>query len=96
MSEPGETDHLSALEHYRAIVSHLGRAPEIVVAHTHPLDPERLARYGAEGQYPVTLDLEGLEAQGVRVLRGDFLECGPYAQHDPAKLVRALMSLRSP
>ncbi|WP_119316599.1 gluconeogenesis factor YvcK family protein [Calidithermus terrae] len=95
MTEKGETDHLSALEHYRAIAAHLGRAPEIVVAHTQPIGAERQARYGAEGQQPVTLDLEALEAQGVRVVRGDFLEDGPYAQHDPAKLVRALMALRS-
>ncbi len=95
MSEKGETDHLSALEHYRAIVAHLGRAPEVVVAHTHPIGHQRLARYEAEGQHPVALDLEGLEAEGVRVLRGDFLEDGPYAQHDPAKVVRALMNLRT-
>ncbi|WP_036218796.1 gluconeogenesis factor YvcK family protein [Calidithermus chliarophilus] len=95
MTEKGETDHLSALEHYRAIAAHLGRAPEIVVAHTQPIGAERQARYEAEGQQPVALDLEALEAQGVRVVKGDFLEDGPYAQHDPAKLVRALMGLRS-
>jgi uncharacterized cofD-like protein len=93
MTEVGETDHLSVYEHYQAVAAHLGRRPDIVLVHTAPIDPELLARYGAENQEPVALDLEALEATGVRVIQGDFLEKGPYAQHDPGKLVRALIAL---
>jgi len=64
-----------------------------VLVHTAPIDPELLARYVAENQNPVALDLEALEATGVRIVPGDFLEKGLYAQHDPSKLVRALIAL---
>ncbi|MER3479580.1 MAG: hypothetical protein C4327_03625 [Meiothermus sp.] len=93
MTEVGETDHLSVYEHYQAVATHLGRRPDIALVHTAPIGPELLARYGAERQEPVRLDLERLEAIGVQVIRGDFLEGGPYAQHDPGKLVRALIAL---
>jgi uncharacterized cofD-like protein len=93
MTEVGETDGLSVYEHYQAVAAHLGRRPDVVLVHTAPIDPELLARYAAENQNPVALDLEALEATGVRIVPGDFLERGPYAQHDPSKLVRALIAL---
>lgn len=93
MTEVGETDGLSVYEHYQAVAAHLGRRPDVVLVHTAPIDPELLARYAVENQNPVALDLEALEATGVRIVPGDFLERGPYAQHDPSKLVRALIAL---
>ncbi|MCL4455564.1 MAG: hypothetical protein M1157_08050, partial [Deinococcus sp.] len=67
--------------------------PDLVLAHTAAIEAGLLERYRQEGQVPVELDLEGLEASGVQVIRGDFLEQGSLAQHDPEKLVRALLSL---
>ncbi len=93
MTEVGETDGLSAGDHFRAIQEHLGRVPDLVLAHTAAIEAGLLERYRQEGQVPVELDLEGLEASGVQVIRGDFLEQGSLAQHDPEKLVRALLSL---
>ncbi|MGQ9753804.1 MAG: gluconeogenesis factor YvcK family protein [Thermaceae bacterium] len=93
MTEAGETDGMNAYDHYKAISRHLGRRPEAVLVHTAPIPEEVLKRYAAEGQYPVAHTPLPFQLDRVRVVEGDFLEEGPLAQHDPAKLVRALLSL---
>ncbi|RTI32943.1 hypothetical protein CSW17_03645, partial [Thermus scotoductus] len=47
----------------------------------------------AEGRFPVAFDPRPFAADGVRVITGDFREEGPLAQHDPEKVVRALVAL---
>ncbi|WP_243093990.1 gluconeogenesis factor YvcK family protein [Thermus thalpophilus] len=93
MTEPGETDGYTAYEHYKAVAHHLGRRPEVVLVHTAPIPEEVLKRYAAEGRHPVTFDPRPFAADGVRVLTGDFREEGPLAQHDPKKVVQALLGL---
>jgi len=93
MTEPGETDAYTAYEHYKAIAYHLGRRPEVVLVHTAPIPEEVLARYRAEGRFPVAFDPRPFAVDGVRVVQGDFREEGPLAQHDPRKVVEALLKL---
>lgn len=95
MTEPGETDGMNAYDHYKAVSYHLGRRPEVVLVHTGPIPEEVLKRYAQEGQRPVAYDPAPFRTDRVEVLEGDFLEEGPLAQHDPAKLVRALLKLVS-
>lgn len=93
MTEPGETDGHTAYDHYKAISYHLGRRPEAVLVHTAPIPEEVLRRYAQEGRYPVAFDPRPFAVDGVRVVTGDFREEGPLAQHDPHKLVQALLQL---
>ncbi|GLV48227.1 putative gluconeogenesis factor [Thermus sp. LT1-2-5] len=93
MTEPGETDGYTAYEHYKAVAYHLGRRPEVVLVHTAPIPEAVLKRYAAEGRYPVAFDPRPFAADGVRVLTGDFREEGPLAQHDPKRVVQALLGL---
>lgn len=93
MSERGETEGMDVFDHYQAVAQHLGRKPSTVLVNVAPIPEEILMRYKAEGQVPVRFTPSRFEGQGVRLITGDFLEPG-FAQHDPAKLVRALMDLR--
>jgi len=93
MTEPGETDGMNAYDHYKAVSHHLGRRPDAVLVHTGPIPEEVLQRYAKEGQHPVAYDPAPFRADRVEVLEGDFLEAGGLAQHDPAKLVQALLNL---
>ncbi|MGC8968084.1 MAG: gluconeogenesis factor YvcK family protein [Thermus sp.] len=93
MTEPGETEGYTAYDHYKAIAYHLGRRPEMVLVHTAPIPEEVRARYAREGRHPVAFDPRPFAVDGVRVLAGDFREEGPLAQHDPRKVVKALLSL---
>ncbi len=93
MTEPGETDGYTAYDHYKAVAYHLGRRPEVVLVHTGSIPEEVLGRYAAEGRFPVPFEPQPFRVDGVRVVTGDFREAGPLAQHDPHKVVRALLDL---
>jgi len=93
MTEVGETDGMSAYDHYRVVAEHLGRRPDVVIAHTAPLDPAALERYAAEGQYRVTIDERAFNADGVRLITGDFAHVGEPIRHDSKKLARVLLEL---
>ncbi|AEV17276.1 hypothetical protein TCCBUS3UF1_22400 [Thermus sp. CCB_US3_UF1] len=93
MTEPGETDGYTAYDHYKAIAYHLGRRPEAVLVHTAPIPEGVLHRYAQEGRHPVAFDPKPFAVDGVRVVTGDFREEGPLAQHDPGKVVQALLQL---
>lgn len=93
MTEPGETDGYTAYDHYKAVAYHLGRRPDAVLVHTAPIPEAVLARYAEEGRHPVAFDPRPFALDGVRVVQGDFREEGPLAQHDPRKVVEALLNL---
>jgi len=93
MTEVGETDGMTAYDHYQAVSEHLGRRPNVVIAHTAPLDAAALERYAAEGQYRVNVNERPFSADGVRLITGDFAHAGEPIRHDAEKLARALLEL---
>jgi len=93
MTEAGETDGMSAYDHYRAVVEHLGRRPNAVIAHTAPLSSKALEHYASRGQYRVTVDERPFSADGVRLITGDFAHAGEPIRHDSRKLARVLLEL---
>lgn len=93
MSERGETEGMDAYDHFQAIEQHLGRKPDVVLVNNAPIPQDLLARYRAEGQMPVGFDPKRFQGQPVQIVADDFLEPG-FAQHDPIRLVKALMALR--
>jgi len=93
MSERGETEGMDAYDHFHAIEQHLGRKPGVVLINNTRIPEDLLKRYRAEGQIPVRFNPKRFEGQGVQIIADDFLEPG-FAQHDPIRLVKALMTLR--
>src|SRR5882672_8008582 len=93
MTEPGETDGHTGVDHLIAIRRH---APAIaihdVLVNTAPVDPAQLARYAAQGAVPVPPDVELLKALGHSVVADDLLAAGPEIRHDPVKLARAILA----
>ncbi|MCX7783515.1 MAG: hypothetical protein N2318_07695 [Meiothermus sp.] len=65
----------------------------MVLVNNARIPEDLLKRYRAEGQTPVRFNPKRFEGQGVQIVADDFLEPG-FAQHDPSRLVKALMSLR--
>jgi len=92
MTEPGETEAFTAVDHLLAIRRH---APKIriddVLLNTTPIAPALLARYSAAGAVPVTIDREILQALGYRPLERDLLRADHQIRHDPGKLAHAVM-----
>ena len=92
MTEPGETEAYTAIDHLLAIRRH---APKIriddVLMNTTPIAPALLARYSAAGAAPVTIDREILRALGFRPLERDLLRADHKIRHDPGKLAHAVI-----
>jgi uncharacterized cofD-like protein len=94
MTEPGETDGHTAVDHLMAIRRHAPTMPiHDILINTAPLAPEQIARYGAQGAAPVAADVALLKALGHAVHDGDLLAAGDEVRHDPGKLARALLTL---
>src|SRR6266850_748584 len=94
MTQPGETDGHTGVDHLMAIRRHAPTMPiHDILVNAAPLAPEQVARYGALGAAPVPADAALLKALGHRVVEGDLLGTGDEVRHDPAKLGRALLTL---
>ncbi len=94
MTQPGETDGMSGLDHLLAIEEHAGAGlVDAVLASSAPLPADRLAAYAASGARPVAVDRAAIEARGVAVVEADLLAEGELIRHDPAKLAAAVLAL---
>jgi uncharacterized cofD-like protein len=93
MTEPGETDGYSAVDHVKAILDHVGPVVDCVLVHAGALEADRLQQYAREGASPVEPDAPALEKLGVHVIRGDLAARGPRIRHDPTRLAGWLMRL---
>jgi uncharacterized cofD-like protein len=94
MTEPGETDGYTALDHVEAIRRH---APGVrihdVLLNTEPIPPAALARYAAETARCVAPTPDLVRAAGCRPVARPLLAPGPHIRHDAARLGRALVEL---
>jgi uncharacterized cofD-like protein len=92
MTEPGETDGMTAADHVRAVRRHAPglRIHDVLLAAT-PISPRRLAAYADRGARPVAADLAALRALGCRPVRRHVLADGEKIRHDPGRLAVALI-----
>ena len=94
MTQPGETDHMNALDHLEAIERHTGEdlVDCVLVNATRP--PRALLEHYAEaGSDPVGVDRAALLERGVALVERDLLAEGDLIRHDPGKLSRAVLEL---
>jgi uncharacterized cofD-like protein len=94
MTEPGETDGYTAVDHVLAIRRHAPgiRVDEIVV-NAAPIPSNVIDAYAAQGATLVPSDSGLLRALGYRVLETDVLAAGAKIRHDSDKLASAILSL---
>ncbi|PYQ55277.1 MAG: hypothetical protein DMF78_02580 [Acidobacteria bacterium] len=94
MTEPGETDGLTAEGHVLALRAHaLGLAVHDVILNDAPVPEPARRRYAADGAYPLAADPAALSALGCHAWTSDLLADGGLARHDPNKLARAVLRL---
>lgn len=92
MTQPGETTGYALSEHLNAIQRHVrGRVIDYVVANRRNISPEVARRYRKEGAERVTVDLQVLEMQKVRVILDSLLEEHGVIRHDSTRLARLLL-----
>jgi uncharacterized cofD-like protein len=95
MTEPGETDGMSAADHVRALLRHAPGLPvhDVVVAAT-TMPASRLDAYAAAGAQPVLADLDALRGLGCRPVRRRVLAKGEKLRHDARRLAAAVLARR--
>lgn len=94
MTQPGETDGMTASDHLAAVEGLLGPGSvDALVVHEGPLGEDRLRAYRALGSEPVAADGEALRRRGLVVVTGDFATREGLIRHDPRRLARAVMRL---
>ncbi|HSB27786.1 MAG TPA: gluconeogenesis factor YvcK family protein [Pyrinomonadaceae bacterium] len=97
MTQPGETDGYTALQHLETVRKY---APEIqfdfVVVNDRRISPEQAERYAAEEAYQIGIDdpiLAGVD-QTTEVMRADLLDDGEKVRHNSERLARVVLECR--
>ncbi len=93
MTQPGETDGMSAADHVRTLLEGTKRQVfEYVLVNVE--QPHRLLkRYESDGAYQVRPDVKAVTAMGVTPLFGKFVSEEQLVRHDSQKLAHSLMRL---
>ena len=95
MTQPGETDGMTGLDHLRAIERYSGRKlVDAVLVSSTPIPDDLLAHYAETGSAPVAVD-EAIAAEGVRIVDADLLAERDLdlIRHDSGKLAAAVLDL---
>lgn len=99
MSEPGETDAYSVLEHVLTIERHLGaQLFDYVIYNTSPLPEPLAAAYASRGARPIvtgTFELNALEKLGIQPIGVPLVSEHPAGKirHHPERLASAITAL---
>jgi len=94
MTQPGETDHMSAYDHYNVIHSHTGEdVIDACLVDVSAIPDDIKEKYAAQDQYPVVLDADRLEAEGIEVCEENVVSAQDRIRHDSAQLAKTLFEV---
>lgn len=97
MTQPGETDGLSARRHLEIVSEYL---PELffdfIVVNNRAITATQTKKYESEGavQIGVHGSIESSVINGTQVIHADILADGDLVRHDPAKLAEIVVGLK--
>ena len=93
MTQPGETDGMTACDHVEALLQNAGaRVCDYVIVNDEP--PSRLlGLYAEEGQVPVVPDIERIDALGLVPIEARVISETVTVRHDPEKLANVVIGL---
>lgn len=93
MTQPGETDAMTAADHVEALLANAGeRVCDYVIVNDQP--PSRLlSAYAQEGQDPVEPDGERITALGLEPVRAALIGETETVRHDPDKLATVVLGI---
>jgi uncharacterized cofD-like protein len=96
MTQPGETEGFSAVDHVEALAEHCGGVlfPKVLINNRLP-SSEMLKRYEAERASLVDVDRPKLGSLGLNVVEHDLLAEDGVIRHDPDRLAKAVFDMLS-
>jgi uncharacterized cofD-like protein len=94
MTQPGETEGYSAVEHVQALAEHCGGLlfSNVLLNNRLP-SAEMLKRYEAERATLVEVDYARLQSMGLQVVEHDLLAEDGVIRHDPDRLAKAVFEM---
>jgi uncharacterized cofD-like protein len=93
MTQPGETDGMTASDHVRALLDNTGaRICDYVIVNDEPPSKLREA-YAKEGQIPVTADVDRIRELGMTPVRAQMISETVNVRHDPEKLGQQVLGV---
>lgn len=89
MTQPGETDEFSALDHVREVEKYLGGYLDYILFNSAPIPENLLSRHAKHWSYMVKDDLAGSQVKA-EVIREGLFGGNEYIRHDPAKTAQTI------
>lgn len=98
MTQPGETDDYTVLDHVNAIVKHSRNdILDFVIANIEEIPKNVLEKYHEDGAKPVLISPEEekiLQHMGIDVIKGNFIDIKKdYIRHDSLEISRIIVEL---
>jgi uncharacterized cofD-like protein len=93
MTQPGETDNMTAADHVRRLLEGAGaRVCDYVIVNDEA--PHKLLQvYAVEGQVPVEPDIARIESLGLTPVRAQVISETQTVRHDPDKLAQVVVDV---
>lgn len=94
MTQPHESDNLSAFDHVNALISHT--TPEIlshVILNTGQIPPSTLAKYAKMGSLPVKADSDRISSLGYSVIEDNIVDSVDYIRHNPRRVSKLILEI---
>ncbi|MBV8727839.1 MAG: YvcK family protein [Candidatus Eremiobacteraeota bacterium] len=93
MTQPGETDSLTASEHAAALLRNAGARVIDYVIVNEEAPSKLLEAYAEEGQVPVEADTDRITEMGLTPVQASVISETVNVRHDPAKLASVVLNL---
>jgi uncharacterized cofD-like protein len=92
MTQPGETLGYTVSDHIRVIIDHVGRGLfNYVIANQEEGSSSLEKKYKEEGAFPVKVDRQQIEKEGIKLIESKLLIQEGYLRHDPWKLAKIIL-----
>jgi len=94
MTQPGETDDLTASDHAAVIIEQLGLGVlDYIVVNEKAVNKQLLEKYYADGARQVKIDEKRLVDLELEVIKADLLNQTDLVRHNPLRLAKVLIKI---
>lgn len=94
MTQPGETDAMTASSHVQAVTVNVkARLFDYVLVNVGSPSPLAIEKYEKSKQHLVLPDIDRVRSIGYKPVTGDFMSETDFVRHDPMRIATKLMSL---
>ncbi len=95
MTQPGETEAMTAAQHVKALLDHAGRRKlvDVCLVNDEEVSAEQAQKYATQGAYAIEPDVDELRRLGLEVRAAKLLDAQDLVRHDPRKLAQEIIRM---